>query len=248
MHTVLAALLLMGACTAAQAQNLPPATYEAALRSEAALLKQGVVQRKPAEAEVAFVKRLFPASFEQDRLIPYRWRPSGYGPQLFFWRGERDESHHLGEGTELFVLDPFQPNTYAVQVLLLEPIGDITNLLAFFFADVEQDGQKELLALVYAEVQEVGMLYSRPGDKGTPAYGRMTHWQTQVFRYAGLSHMGRPLYQRDRTRRPYLNELGSAAEVRRALARHQQHSKAHPPQVSKPRRRVTTSSTPTTRA
>lgn len=227
MRHLFAALFLSSAWIAAQAQDLPPAIYEAAMRREMALLKQGVVQRKPGEAEGAFVKRLFPASFEEgSSLIRHTWRPSGYGPQLFFWHAERAEAHRLGEGTELFVLDPIQPNTYAVQALLLEPIGDITNLLAFFFADVEQDGHQELLALVYAEVLEKGMLYDGPGDKGTPAYGRMSHWQTQVFRYAGLSPAGRPRYQRDRTPRPYLNELSSAAQVRQALARHQRRAKA----------------------
>jgi hypothetical protein len=248
MRHLFAALLLLSAWVAARAQDLPPASYEAALRHEVALLKQGVVQRKPGEAEGAFVKRLFPASFEEGRLIRSTWRPSGYGPQLFFWHAERNEAHHLGEGTELFVLDPFQPNTYAVQALLLEPIGDITNLLAFFFADVEQDGHQELLALVYAEVQEEGMRYSGLGDKGTPAYGRITHWQTQVFRYAGLSYTGHPRYRRDRTPRPYLNELGSAAQVRQALARHQQRAKARLLKVHKSSRHVTLNSSPRKRA
>jgi hypothetical protein len=233
MRNVFAALLLVDACARAQAQGTTPAAAEAALRSEVALLKQGVVQRKPSEADTTFLKRLFPASFEEGKPIRYAWRPSVYGPQLFFSHGQRDESHHLGEGTELFVLDPFQPHTYAVQVLLLEPIGDITNLAAFFFADVDQDGQKELLALVYAEVQQVGLLYSRPGDKGEEAYGRFSHWQTQVFRYAGLSRAGRPLYQPDRTSRPYLNELRSVVAVRRALAQHQPQSKSLPVKAGK---------------
>jgi hypothetical protein len=233
MRHLFASLLVGSACVATQAQDLPPATYEASLKREVAPLKQGVVQRNPGEGEGAFLTRLFPASFEPARLIRHPWRPSDYGPQLFFWREQRDESHQLGEGTELFVLDAFQPLTYAVQVLQLKPIGDITNLLAFFFADVDQDGQQELLALVYAEVQEKGLLYAEPGAKGVLAYGHVTHWQTQVFRYAGLSSTGRPRYQRDRTPRPYLNELSSAAEVRQALARQQQRIKARPLKASK---------------
>lgn len=149
-------------------------------------------------------------------------------PQLFFSHGERDESHNLGEGTELFVLDPIQPDRYAVQVLLLEPIGDITNLAAFFFADIDQDGQKELLALVYAEVQHVDV-----HEDGARLVGRLSEWQTQVFRYAGLSRAGRPLYQPDRAPRSYLNQLRSAAEVRRALARHQQRPKPLPTKAVK---------------
>jgi hypothetical protein len=50
--------------------------------------------------------------------------------------------------------------------------------------------------------------------------GRLSKWQTQVFRYAGLSRVGRPPYQPDQTPRPYLNELHATAEVRRALAQH----------------------------
>jgi hypothetical protein len=134
----------------------------------------------------------------------------------------------LGEGTELFVLDPIQPIKYAVQVLLLEPIGDITNLAAFFFADVDQDGQKELLALVYAEVQHVDS-----HEDGEQLVGRLSEWQTQVFRYAGLSRAGRPLYKPDRAPRPYLNGLRSATEVRRALAHHQQRPKLKPPKIAK---------------
>lgn len=247
MRIAFAALLLVGAYTAARAQEMTPAAYEAALRHEVSLLKQGVVQRQPGEADTLFLNRLFPASFGEGKPITYAWRPSSYGPQLFFSRGERDESHALGEGTELFVLDPFQPNTYAVQGLLVEPIGDKTNLAAFFFADVDQDGQKELLALVYAEVQQVGILHSGPGDKGEEAYGRFSHWQTQVFRYAGLSRAGRPRYQPDRTPRPYLNELRSAAAVRQALVRHQQWSKSLPVKAGKPLRHATAGSTQTQR-
>jgi hypothetical protein len=231
MRHLLASLLLVGACATARAQEMAPAAYEAALRSEVAILKQGLVQRKPGEADTAFLERLFPASFVGNP-IKYAWRASAYGPQLFFSHGQRDETHSLGEGTELFVLDPIQPDRYAVQVLLLEPIGDITNLAAFFFADVDRDGQKELLALVYAEVQEVIVLEVGPGKK-EQAVGRFSHWETQVFRYAGLGRAGLPRYQSDRTPRPYLNQLRSAAEVRRALAQHQQRPKPLPSKIVK---------------
>lgn len=229
MRNVLTALFLVGTCGATWAQEMTPAAYEAALRSEEALLKQGLVQRKPGEADTTFLRRLFPASFIQREPIAYAWRPSVYGPQLFFSHEDRGSSHNLGEGTELFILDPIQPEQYAVQVLLLEPIGDKTNLASFFFADVNRDGQKELLALVYAEVQEEVMLSVGPGQKKERAIGRFSHWETQVFRYAGLSRADRPLYQPDRTPRSYLNKLRSAAEVRRALAQHQQRPK--PPQL-----------------
>jgi hypothetical protein len=228
MRHILATLLLVSTCVKAWAQEMTPAAYEAALQSEVALLKQGVVQRQPNEADTTFLKRLFPASFGEGKPITYAWRPSANGPQLFFSHGQRSEFHTLGEGTELFVLDPIQPNKYAVQVLLLEPIGDITNLAAFFFADVDQDGQKELLALVYAEVQHVEM-----HEDGEQLVGRLSEWQTQVFRYAGLSRAGRPLYKPDRVPRPYLNGLRSATEVRRALAHYQQRPKLKPPKIAK---------------
>ncbi|MET4108384.1 hypothetical protein [Hymenobacter sp. UYP22] len=225
MRHVLAALFLVGSCVTARAQHITPTADEAALQNEVAILKRGIVQRKADETDSTFLKRLFPASFYGE-LIQYAWRPSVHGPQLFFSHGERDEYHSLGEGTELFVLDPIQPDKYAVHVLLLEPIGDITNLAAFFFVDVDQDGQKELLALVYAEVQEAVMLSVGPGNKKERAVGRFSHWETQVFRYTGLNSVtGRPRYQPDRTPRPYLDGLRSAAEVRRALAQHHARTK-----------------------
>jgi hypothetical protein len=228
MRNILAALLLVSTCTEAWAQEMTPAAYEVALRSEVGILKQGLVQRQPGEVDFTFLKRLFPASFEEGKPLTYAWRPSVYGPQLFFSHGQRDKFHQLGEGTELFVLDPIQTNKYAVQVLLLEPIGDITNLAAFFFADVDQNGQKELLALVYAEVQQVDT-----HEDGEQLVGRLSEWQTQIFRYAGLSRAGRPLYKPDRVPRPYLNGLRSAIEVRRALVQHQQRPKPNPTKIAK---------------
>ncbi|SMB79581.1 hypothetical protein SAMN00120144_4121 [Hymenobacter roseosalivarius DSM 11622] len=72
-----------------------------------------------------------------------------------------------------------------------------------------------------------------PGKKKQRAVGHFSHWQTQVFRYAGLTHTGRPRYQPDRTPRPYLHELHSAAEVRRALAQQQQWPKPQPVNTEK---------------
>lgn len=191
-----------------------------ALHYEAELLKRGVARRRPAEADTAFLKRLFPTSFYTNQVVLYSWRPSAFGKQLFFSCREQDAFGQNGEGTQLFVLDPFQTNTYAVQMLLLEPIGDITNLASFFFADVDRDGQKELLALVYAEVQHVDI-----HTDGRRLVGRVSEWQTQVFRYTGLSRTGRPHYQRDRKSRPYLNHLCTAAAVRQALIKHTERLK-----------------------
>ncbi|HEX8659677.1 MAG TPA: hypothetical protein VF690_19195 [Hymenobacter sp.] len=232
MRPLLTALLLMTAGAVVRAQELDPAAEEAALLREVEILKQGVAQRKPDEADTAFLQRLFPASFEHGKATRYAWRPSAHGPQLFFSHAQRDELHTEGEGTELFVLDPFRPGRYAVQVLFLEPIGDITNLAAFFFADVNQDGQKELLALVYAEVPRVVLLNVGPGKKER-AVGRFSHWQTQIFRYSGRNATGQPRYQPDRTSRPYLNGLRSAAAVRQALAQHPHRPKRSPSKAGK---------------
>ncbi|MFD2717621.1 hypothetical protein ACFST9_02770 [Hymenobacter monticola] len=196
------------------------ATFSQQYAAENALVRKGSVLRMPGETDVAFLKRLFPGSFSVESLVAYAWRPGAHGRQLLFSRREVDQYQQEGEGTELFVLDPFQPNTYAVQKLLLAPIGDITNLSALFFADVDEDGQKELLALVYAEVQEAGTL--EHGDGTTEqAYARMSRRHTYVFRYAGLSRAGRPWYRADATPRPYLQGLPTAAAVRQALVRHQ---------------------------
>ncbi|MGY3087355.1 hypothetical protein ACVWYF_000381 [Hymenobacter sp. UYAg731] len=207
-----------GAATVAG--SLLEATARAQYAAEDEMVRRGIVRRAPGEADSAFLKRIFPVSFAAERLVAYAWRPSAFGKQLFFPLLEVNEYRREGEDAALFVLDPFQPNTYAVQKLLLESIGDITNLSAFFFADVDRDGQKELLAVVYAEVQEVAILELGHG-KTERAVGRMSHQHTYVFRCAGLSSAGRPRYRADIVSRPYLNELPTAAAVRRALAQHQ---------------------------
>ena len=183
-------------------------------------MRRGIARRVSGEADTAFLKRVFPISFSPESLVAYSRRPGALGRQLFFSRRELDEHLQEGEGTELFVLDPIGPDTYAVQKLLLRSIGDITNLAALFFADVDRDGQQELLALVYAEVQEVGTLEHADGTK-EEAYARMSHQHTYVFRYAGPGKSGRPRYRTDATPRPYLHNLPTAAAVRQALARHQ---------------------------
>jgi hypothetical protein len=188
--------------------------------AEDQLVRGGLARRIPGEADTVFLRRIFPVSFSSEQLVVYAWRPSAWGKQLFFPRREVNEYRQEGEDAALFVLDPFGPNTYAVQKLLLASIGDMTNMSAFFFADVNRDGQKELLVLVYAEVQEIGRLQHGDGT-AERAYARMSHQRTYVFRYAGLSRTGHPRYRADTTPRPYLNDLPTAAAVRRALAQHQ---------------------------
>lgn len=48
-------------------------------------------------------------------------------------------------GVDLFVLDPFQPHTYAVHVLQVENWGDLTTRLAdLCLADLDHDGLQRL--------------------------------------------------------------------------------------------------------
>jgi hypothetical protein len=126
------------------------------------------------------------------------------------------------------VLDPFQANTYAVQQLA--PVVDgacdqPTNVSAILFADVDHDGQKELIALGSCSSLEPS---DYKDDEGKTMYGHVGHQGTVVFRYAGLDHAGRPHYE-DAPTPPYLNELETAGEVRAELAAHQRHRQLTPP-------------------
>jgi hypothetical protein len=95
-------------------------------------------------------------------------------------------------------------------------MGDLTNLESLFFADVDQDGRPELLALKECSLRDIGFT-----DKhGQSSYGHFSHYATDIFRLAGPDRAGRPRYQLDTTTRTYLDELATAAAVRRALARH----------------------------
>lgn len=164
------------------------------------------------------MRRVLPVSFSESRdLLAATWRPSADGKQLFFSLPGTSDNE---QGSDLFLLDPFTTNTYAVYTFTIPPLvgfiipsqGDATALTAIFFADVNQDGQKELLALSKGSLVEPG--------------GRETYYQTQVFRYLRLTRAGRPQYCEDLTERSYLDGLATVAEVRQALARHQQRSKA----------------------
>jgi hypothetical protein len=112
-------------------------------------------------------------------------------------------------GTDLFMLDPFQPNTYAVEVFAIPTQGDETDLAAFFFADVDRDGQKELLAIGACSLRE-GMVNG--------LHPRTTHYQTQVFQYTDRSSTGCPQYRGYPNDTSYLDELPTAYAVRQALA------------------------------
>jgi hypothetical protein len=226
---LLAELLAMGVSASAWAQQqaLPigsasshttyqghPEPNDLTLRREATTLKRHTAVRLPDEADTTFVQRVLPHAYagHDTHLLVYAWRPSHYGRQLFFSR-RSDDGYG---GTDLFILDPYQPATYTVQVLKLDNGGDLDNYLAaVFFADVNHDSQLELLALVTDYVSE--------DDKESGARGHANHYHTDVWRYGRSGPDGRPHYWQDAAPRRYLDELPTAAAVRRALGTHQPH-------------------------
>ena len=197
----------------------PPLPDSTARRLDAQTRKRGLAHRRPGEPADDFLTRVLPFSFPgSEDLVTYSWHPGPFGPQLFFSVLGPDDNEY---GSDLFVLDPFQADTYAVQVLELGSMGDLTNLAALFFFDVDQDGQKELLALSECSLREDFV-----ADDGTRLIGRAPHYATTIFRYLGPDPAGRPRYDYDSTPRPYLDELPTAAEVREVLVRHQARGKA----------------------
>ncbi|MBX0289601.1 energy transducer TonB [Hymenobacter sp. HSC-4F20] len=197
-----------------------PTMDATALRTEAQTCQSGIARRQPGEADTTFLQRVLPVSFYLGRKpIIYAWRSSAFGKQLVFSaNGYGDNAINLF----LFVLDPYQNDTYAVHSFNMESMGDLTTEEAIFFADVDQDGQKELLVLNECSLKE-----TLQDDDGNELHGRVAHYETRVFQYQGLSNAGRPQYREDPTPRDYLNELPTAAAVRQALVRHQ---RPKPPQ------------------
>ncbi|AHJ95560.1 FG-GAP-like repeat-containing protein [Hymenobacter swuensis] len=194
-------------------RNAPLRQSEAA-RLEARTRQQGEARRLPGETDTRFLRRILPLSLSYSgRVISYVWRPTAFGKQLFLAVRSQGENEY---GTDLLVLDPYRPNTYALRILPLEDMGDLTNLESLFFTDVDHDGRLELLALKECSLKDVGWT-----DKhGQSSYGHFSHYATDVFRLAGTDRAGRPRYVRDTTSRPYLDELPTAAAVRKALAKH----------------------------
>ncbi|MCI1189224.1 energy transducer TonB [Hymenobacter sp. DH14] len=185
----------------------PPPTGEALARyRDAQTRQQGVARRRPGEADSAFVRRVLPVAYGQaPNLLAYAWRPSDFGKQLFF--SVQDEEGNV----ELLVLDPYQADTYAVQALPLTSQGDITTLEALFFADANHDGRKDLLALSSCSLRE------RVKVDGHWMFAHNTHYVTDTWHYLGPNQAGRPQYESG-PERSDLNELATAADVRRALA------------------------------
>jgi hypothetical protein len=188
-----------------------PGAASPAQRREAATRGYQTARRRPGEADSTFVRRVFPLSYDSANcaILTRAWRPSAFGKQLFFTRPSCTE--YCAYSTLLLVLDPYQQDTYAVQEFVIPSQGDDTTLADLFLADVDHDGRLELLAIGQCCLRENNGCYN--------------HYQTQIWRYAGPDRRGRPQYQADTTERPYLDDMPTAAAVRRALARHQRRAK-----------------------
>jgi|GEM_PF-3919917 len=203
----------------------------ASRRRELETLRLGTARRRPNETVAVFLQRVLPASYSNAygdgaKVVQYPWHPGPFGPQLFFSvacnGGDKWDIENNG-GSDLFILDPLQPDTYAVQLLRLGTMGDLTTVAALFFADVNQDGQKELLVL-----KKVSLKESDIGEDGEREFFHADHYTTTIFRYRAQTAASRPRYEPDPTPRPYLEDLATAAEVRRALAYHPPKRKSGP--------------------
>lgn len=196
-----------------------PLTDSAAHYMEALTLRRGMAQRRPGELDTSFLRRVLPASFPSaynNLVVAHAWRPTPFGNQLFFSITNGGDNEY---DLFLFILDPFQADTYAVQAFDMGNMGDLTTVAAIFFTDVDQDRRKELLSLNECSLRE-----GFRTDNGEMIYGHAPHYETHVFRYVGLSRGGRPQYREDRTPRSYLDELPTAAAVRQAIIKHQQRA------------------------
>jgi len=183
---------------------------------EASTLRRGIAQRRAHEPDSSFLRRVLPIAYPaayNDLVITYAWRPTPFGKQLFFSRTNGGDNEY---DLFLYLLDPFQTDTYAVQAFDLGNMGDLTTVAAIFFADVDQDGPKELLALTECSLRETFK------DINGELTGRVPHYETHVFQYAGVSKQGCPRYKEDNTPRAYLDGLPTATAIRRAITEHQQ--------------------------
>jgi hypothetical protein len=218
---------LLGALGLLAATQLAAARpQDGSQRTETQTLARGLVQRLPGEADSTFLRRVLPVSYPASyQRLTYAWRPSAFGKQLFFTVTGTGPEWYL---SFLFVLDPFQANNYTVQRLALVVYGGCdqpTNVSAILFADVNHDGQKELIALGTCSSLEPS---DYKDDEGKTMYGHVEHQGAVVYRYAGLNHAGHPHYE-DAPTPFYLNELETADEVRAELAVHQRRRKLAPP-------------------
>ena len=201
-----------------------PGAASPAQRREATTRWQRTAVRRPGEADTAFVRRVLPISYfsgDIDDLQALVWRPSRYGRQLVFTSSVIDPVGPIRgwQTVDMFVLDPYQENTYAVQRMHFGNMGDVPGQSAQpFLADVNGDGRPDLVVL---------LTYDQSADGG----GHMSYYRVEVWHTAGLDKAGRPRYREDETPYPYLEyrqdetpgphpDKFTPATVRRLLARH----------------------------
>lgn len=175
-------------------------------------LSRGVAQRLPTESDEAFVRRVLPASFanpeDQFQVIQYAWRPSAFGKQLFVSARDPHEHYRL----HVFVLDPYQTDTYAVERLEVEhEASDFADVTAIFFADANHDGRKDLLVLVNSSIVTPTVI------DGVNWQAHTDYYHTRIYGYRLADQSQRPHYQ-EYPHRNDLDELETAAEVRQVLA------------------------------
>lgn len=209
-----------------------PGAASADQRREATTRWQRTAVRLPGEADSTFVKRVLPISYwstDYGDLQALACRPSPYGRQLVFTKPVNDPnmaySSYGWHDTEVFVLDPYQPHTYAVQRFYLHNGGDLPDQsVEPFVADVNADGHPDLVTLItYSQ--------SVSGGEGMPP-GHFNYYRVEVWHTSGLDEAGRPRYRPDETTYPYLEyrqdetpgpypEEFTPATVRHKLAQHQ---------------------------
>lgn len=159
-----------------------------------------------------FLQRVLPASFtdlnDAAQIIQYAWRPSTFGKQLFFSAHDPHEHYRL----YVFVLDPYQADTYAVKRFEVErEDSDLANVATLFFADANHDGRKELLVLVNSSVVTPTVI------DGMNWQAHTDHYHTRIYGYRPAAQGLLPHYQ-EHPHLDELNELETAAEVRQILA------------------------------
>jgi len=177
-----------------------------------------VARRRPGEAAEAFLQRVFPVALQypdsQPKPIAYAWRPSAFGKQLIFSVNYPESFPYLS----VFVLDPYQADTYAVKRFEVPGIGSqIPHIAAIFFADATHDGRKDLLVLAYSPPYAPDSPDGEAGRYYTTVFGYVPPLAGQLPRYVSYP------------RRPDLDDLETAAQVRQFLAfQAQQHVRNAP--------------------
>lgn len=218
-----------------------PGAASPAQRREATTRWRRTAVRLPGEADSTFVRRVLPVSswsYGGSDLQALAWRPSRYGRQLVFTHSVLAPvpfSTHW-HTTDILILDPFRPRTYAVQQFHTVNWGDLSGQqVAPFLADVNDDGRPNLVALLTYSQSE-----SWVADDGNRYNGHFDYYRVQVWRTAGLDKAGRPRYREDKTPYPYLEyrqdetpgpypDEFTPATVRRLLARHQRQLRQRHP-------------------